>query len=103
MGLSLIAMGTMGRNMTLNEKILRILQTRKGTRPGNHRYGSRLYLLRDKRVTPTNVLLFAKYCKEDIELSDPSLFVGKAKLIDVKEDTFVAEILVNDTTVKVLV
>lgn len=89
--------------MELKEKITRILQTRKGSRPGNYTYGSRIYLLRDKRVTARNVLLFAKYAKEDIELSDPSITITKSKLINVSGDKFIAEIQVNNTSLKVAV
>jgi len=96
-------MGTTGLKMELKEKIVRILQTRKGTRPGNHNYGSRVYLLRDKRVSPETMLMFAKYCKEDIELSDPNILVEKAKLIDATEDKFVAQIVANNKPLGVVV
>ncbi len=87
--------------MNLEEKIVRILQTRKGTRPGNFPYGSRVYLLRDKKLTPTTVLMFAKYCKEDIELSDSTISISKVKLINVLGDKFVAQITVNNISIEV--
>lgn len=89
--------------MTLLEKITRILQTRKGSRPGNYNYGSRLYLLRDKRLDPTTVLLFAKYAKEDIERSDSTIVIAKAKLLSVTGDTFRAIIEVDNTSLEVTV
>jgi len=87
--------------MELREKIVRILQTRKGSRPGNYFYGSRVYLLRDQRLTPTTMLMFAKYCKEDIELSDPTITIEKAKLINLIGDKFVAQITVNSTFLEI--
>ena len=87
--------------MTLLEKITRILQTRKGSRPGNYNYGSRIYLLRDKRADPTTVLLFAKYAKEDIERSDPTIVVRKAKLIGATGDKFRAMIEVDNASLEV--
>ncbi len=89
--------------MELSKKIARILQTRKGSRPGNYRYGSRIYLLRDQRFTPAVVLMFAKYVKEDVELSDSSIDIKKAKLLQMSGDKFIAKVEVGDTILEIAV
>ena len=89
--------------MELREKIERILQTRKGSRPGNYKYGSRLYLLRDQRFTPTTALMFAKYAKEDIEESDPTIEIKRARLVGVSGDKFDAVIEIESGTLEMSV
>lgn len=68
--------------MKIEEKVLRILQTRKGSVPTNPEYGSRIYLLRDRRASEVAVY-FSKYAHEDIEKSDPKIKVKKATLINI--------------------
>lgn len=65
--------------MNLAQRITRILTTRLGERVGMPTYGSELYRLRDRGMTPETRLLFAKYCKEAIEKWEP-VKVMKAEL-----------------------
>jgi len=53
--------------MSLSQRINRLLTTRIGERVLVPAYGSNLYLLRDRKVSLKNRLLFAKYCKDAIE------------------------------------
>lgn len=75
--------------MTLAQRIIRILRTRPGERVGMPTYGSELYRLRDRGMTPENRLLFAKYCKEAIEKWE-DVEVKKAELasLDAVNGTF---------------
>lgn len=68
------------------EKIRRILTTRLGSRPSNPTYGTRLYLLRDRKVDPETSLLYTKYAHEDITRSDPTLQVLSARLISIDKN-----------------
>lgn len=84
--------------MSTREKIERILSTRKGSIPTNPDYGTRMYLLRDKRASEVAVW-FAKYAHEDIEKSDPSIKIQQAKLTSIDGDKVYASISVaNDDT-----
>lgn len=65
--------------MNKAQRITRILRTRLGERVGMPTYGSELYRLRDRAMTPETQLLFAKYCKEAIEKWE-SIKVTKAEL-----------------------
>jgi len=71
--------------MTLQTRVERILKTRQGSRPGNPKYGSRIYLLRDRRIDDMWRVLFTKYCHEDIVRSDPELEVEEAKILSVSD------------------
>jgi len=84
--------------MTLQEKIQRILLTRVGTRPGHPRYGSRMYLLRDRRADGDVAVWFAKYAHEDIQNSEPSLIVTSAKLVSINGDVLHGVISLYDNS-----
>lgn len=75
--------------MTLRERILRILKTKLGERVGMPTYGSELYKLRDRALTPEVRLLFVKYCKEAIEKWE-AVKVTKAQIksVDAKTGVF---------------
>ncbi len=79
-------------------KVTRILSTRLGTRPGHPLYGSRMYLLRDKRADGEASVWFAKYAHEDITRSDPSLMVKEAKFIEINGDQINGRITLHDET-----
>jgi phage baseplate assembly protein W len=84
--------------MTLQRRVERILKTRLGSRPGNPRYGSRVYLLRDRRVDDHWRVLFAKYCHEDIVRSDPELEVEEARIVSVSDAGEIrARIVIKDS------
>ena len=85
--------------MTIPQKVNRILATRKGTRPGNPSYGSRMYLLRDKRADGEATVWFAKYAHEDIVESDPTIIVLEAKLVSIAGDKVTARIKLADNTI----
>jgi len=85
--------------MDISQRVIRILATRKGTRPGNPVYGSRLYLLRDKRADGEAAVWFAKYAHEDIVESDPTILVIEARLISISGDTVKADIKLADNTI----
>lgn len=84
--------------MTTQEKILRILSTRVGTRPGHPSYGSRMYRLRDKKADAEASVWFSKYAHEDIQRSDPTLIVTKAKLVRIHGDVIEAQITLYDNS-----
>ena len=84
--------------MDKTTKVTRILSTRLGSRPGHPLYGSRMYLLRDKRADGEAAVWFAKYAHEDIERSDPSLVVKEAKFIDISGDKVKGRITLYDNT-----
>ncbi len=86
--------------MTIEEKVLRILQTRKGSVPTNPEYGSRIYLLRDRRASEVAVF-FAKYAHEDIEASDPKIKVKKATLVNIYGNVINGSIQLANKTVSV--
>lgn len=73
--------------MTTQKKIARIFNTRIGTRPGHPKYGSRMYLLRDKRADGEAAVWFAKYAHEDVQRSEPDLVVTEAKLVAIVGNT----------------
>jgi uncharacterized protein len=72
--------------MTLANRILRILKTKLGERVGMPTYGSELYKLRDRGLTPETRLLFVKYCKEAIEKWE-DVKVTKAQIQSVDAST----------------
>lgn len=75
--------------MTLRERILRILKTKLGERVGMPTYGSELYKLRDRGLTPETRLLFVKYCKEAIEKwEDVKVTKAQIKSVDASTGTF---------------
>ncbi len=82
--------------MTTQEKVQRILSTRLGTRPGHPTYGSRMYLIRDRRADGQAAVWFAKYAHEDIQRSDPELVVVKAELVEIQGDVLRGRILLSD-------
>jgi phage baseplate assembly protein W len=83
--------------MNLAQRITRILTTRLGERVGMPTYGSELYRLSDRGMTPETRLLFAKYCKEAIEKWEP-VKVTKAELksLDASSGRFVFVIYLSD-------
>lgn len=81
--------------MTVAQKITRVMQTRKGSIPANPNYGSRLYLLRDRRASEVAVF-FAKYAHEDIEVSEPTIKVKRANLIQITNEKLSAKIELFD-------
>lgn len=81
--------------MTVAQKITRVMQTRKGSVPTNPNYGSRLYLLRDRRASEVAVF-FAKYAHEDIEVSEPTIKVKRANLIQITNEKLLAKIELFD-------
>jgi len=84
--------------MTTQEKIQRIFATRIGTRPGHPTYGSRMYLLRDKRADGEAAVWFAKYAHEDVQRSEPSLIVKEAKLTKIQGDVVHGQVTLYDNT-----
>ena len=84
--------------MTTQEKIQRILTTRVGSRPGHPTYGSRMYLLRDKRADGEAAVWFAKYAHEDIQRSEPALVVTEAKLVSIEGDVVQGVIKLYDNS-----
>lgn len=78
------------------QKVKRVLTTRLGTRPGNPTYGTRLYLLRDRRADGEAAVWFAKYAHEDIVRSEPSIEVKEAKLISIYGDQVKGRIVFSD-------
>lgn len=83
--------------MTRAERIIRILQTKLGERVGMPTYGSKLYKLRDRALTPETRLLFTKYCKEAIERwEDVSVSSAKIKSFDAKLGKFSFLITLDD-------
>lgn len=80
--------------MTLRERILRILKTKLGERVGMPTYGSELYKLRDRGLTPETRLLFVKYCKEAIEKWE-DVKVAKAQIKSVDASTGLFSFLIT--------
>lgn len=82
--------------MDIYRKVERVFSTRLGTRPGNPTYGTRLYLLRDKRADGEAGVYFAKYAHEDIVRSEPTIEVKEAKLISIEGDKVKGRIVFSD-------
>lgn len=83
--------------MTLAARIIRILKTKLGERVGMPTYGSELYRLRDRSLTPETRLLFTKYCKEAIERwEDVSVSSAKIKSLDATLGKFTFLITLDD-------
>ncbi|MBN1839773.1 MAG: GPW/gp25 family protein [Campylobacterales bacterium] len=75
--------------MTLANRIIRILKTKLGERVGMPTYGSELYKLRDRGLTPLTRLLFVKYCKEAIEKwEDVKVTKAQIQSVDAKTGVF---------------
>lgn len=75
--------------MTRSARIIRILSTKLGERVGMPTYGSELYRLRDKGLTPETRLLFTKYCKEAIERwEDVKVTKAQVKSVNAKTGLF---------------
>lgn len=75
--------------MTLSARIIRILSTKLGERVGMPTYGSELYRLRDRGLTPETRLLFTKYCKEAIERwEDVKVTKAQVKSVNAKTGLF---------------
>ena len=80
--------------MTLSARIIRILSTKLGERVGMPTYGSELYRLRDRGLTPETRLLFTKYCKEAIERWE-NVKVTKAQVKSVNAKTGLFSFLIT--------
>jgi len=82
--------------MTLVERIQRLLKTRPMERVCLPNYGSSLYLLRDRGLTPTTILLFAKFLTEAVEAWEYDVKVESAALEQRADGVFDYKVVLTD-------
>jgi len=82
--------------MTLVERIQRLLKTRPMERVCLPNYGSSLYLLRDRGLASTTILLFARFLTEAIETWEYDVKVEEATLTQTADGVFTYKVVLTD-------